>query len=108
MSEPLLTIEQQVTETALTVRAAGEIDASNEATLRAPLMDAVTDPEARAVTLDLRPVTFMDSAAMALLMDIHKRLAQTGRVLTVLVRPDSPPDLVLRKFRFDRVLHTVS
>ncbi len=108
MTDPLLSIEQQQTETALTVRAVGEIDASNEAVLRAPLMDAVADPQARAVTLDLRAVAFMDSAAMALLMDIHKRLAQAGRVLTVLVRPDSPPDLVLHKFRFDRVLHTVS
>ena len=108
MAEPILSIEQQVTEGALHVRAIGEVDVSNEPTLRQPLMAAVADPQKRAVTLDLRQVGFMDSAAMALLMEAHKRLAQQGRVMTVLVRPESPPDLVLRKFRFDRVLHTVS
>lgn len=108
MAEPLLTIEQHVTEEGLTVRAIGEVDASNESTLRQPLMDAVADARRRPVTVDLRQVTFMDSAAMALLMEAHKRLSQDGRVMTVLVRPDSPPDLVMHKFRFDRVIHTVS
>lgn len=108
MAEPLLTIEQNVTEKGLAVRAVGEVDASTEPILRQPLMDAVADARKGTVTLDLRQVSFMDSAAMALLMETHKRLAQEGRVMTVLVRPDSPPALVLRKFHFDSVIHTVS
>lgn len=108
MADQLLSVEQEVTEQGLCVRAVGEVDASSGPALRRPLMDAVADPQKRPVTLDLRQVTFMDSAGMALLMETHKRLAQEGRALTVLVRPDSPPDLVLHKFRFDRVIHTVS
>ena len=107
-AETLLIVEQHVTQDGLQLRVTGEVDAATEPILRRPLMEAVVAPEAHSVTVDLRRVAFLDSSGLALLMEAHRALARTSRALTVVVRPGSPPDLVLRKFRFDRVLHVAS
>lgn len=105
---PPLTVDQEVTAEGVRLRAVGEVDAATEPLLRGPLMKAVNDADGPSVTVDLRRVQFLDSSGMALLMEAHRGLARHLRTLTVLVRPGSPPDLVLRKFRFDRVIRVAS
>jgi anti-sigma B factor antagonist len=87
---------------ATVLEVAGEVDIASCAALREALSQAAARPPHR-VVVDLRPVTFMDSAGIGILVAAHKRLrAHSGRL--VLVDVDGPVQRVLHLTGLLRVL----
>ena len=70
----------------------GELDIATVPELRDRLTEAI-EGGARAVVLDLRDVTFMDSVAMAAILHARTQLGERGRMAVVLA-PDSYTQLV--------------
>jgi anti-sigma B factor antagonist len=70
----------------------GELDMATAPLLRERLT-ATRDGGAGRLVLDLRPVSFMDSVAMAAILHARKDLGDEGR-MAVVVAPDSYPRLV--------------
>ena len=68
----------------------GELDLATAPDMETQVLDAVRDGE-RAVVLDLRELTFMDSTGIRTIVSAHQLAAETGHALRV-VRPadDSP------------------
>jgi anti-sigma B factor antagonist len=79
----LVTIEITGDSATTVLTAAGEIDSSSAPTLRSRL-DAVLDDGVQALTIDLRQVTFLDSAGLCVLAAAHRRAVREGRRLSVL------------------------
>jgi anti-sigma B factor antagonist len=67
--------------------AAGELDVATAPELRARLSTAI-DGGASRLVVDLRPVSFLDSVALATLLHARRRLGDAGR-MAVVVAPDS-------------------
>ena len=80
----LLTVDTVSTDSALRVVCAGEVDCSTAPALRRALDDAFA-VGARAVTVDLEAVTFLDSAGLSVLAVAHRAADQSGTRLRVLV-----------------------
>lgn len=76
--EPL--IEVSTNGDAVVVRLGGELDLSNAAVVRRGLLDAV-DGAAGRVIVDLAGVEFMDSTALATLLEARARLRDRERFL---------------------------
>src|SRR5688572_5663120 len=76
--EPL--IEVSTNGDAVVVRLGGELDLSNAAVVRRGLLDAV-DGAAGRVIVDLAEVEFMDSTALAALLEARARLRDRERFL---------------------------
>jgi anti-anti-sigma factor len=76
-----------------TVRAHGEIDASNVAELR----NATTklSNEALGVVLDLDQAKYIDSSTVRILYELRRRLARRGQILKVVSHSGSPVHRVL-------------
>jgi anti-sigma B factor antagonist len=72
--------------------ASGELDIATAPELRERLMSAI-GAGAKRVVADLRPVTFMDSVALAAILHARKEIGEDGRFAIVLAR-DSYPWLV--------------
>ncbi|MBC7805906.1 MAG: STAS domain-containing protein [Akkermansiaceae bacterium] len=89
------------------VRAVGDIDLSTTPQLRQAVEETIarlpTDGELRYMVLDIREVPFIDSAGLALLVEIRKRFHNTCR-LAVLIAASTQPERVLRLGRFDTFL----
>ena len=64
-----------------TVTVSGEIDSSTAPGLRNCLLEVVGRPGQGAVEVDLRAVTFLDSAGLSALATAHRAAAAAGRVL---------------------------
>lgn len=89
------------------IRAVGDIDLSTTPQLRQTvegiIMELPKDGELRYMVLDIRDVPFIDSAGLALLVEIRKRFHTTCR-LAVLIAAGTQPERVLRLGRFDTFL----
>jgi anti-sigma B factor antagonist len=86
----------------VTVALAGRFDAMAAASIQADLDRAMADAP-RTALVDLARVTFLDSAALAVLVRLRReQLARGGRL--VLRRPDSEDAMrIFRLTRFDHV-----
>ena len=74
----------------------GSVDLASERRLRADLSAAVGDAS-RALVLDVRGVTFIDSTGLAILVHADQQFRRQGRTMACVVRADGP---------VDRLLHT--
>lgn len=63
----------------------GELDIATVGTLREPL-DAAIDAGARKFVLDLSDVRFLDSVALAVIVNAKRRLAGEGKLVVVVDR----------------------
>jgi len=70
------------------VRLAGDLDAAAVFRLEPVLDEIVVGAEARRIVFDLRDLTFIDSAGLAVLVAAHERF-QAGGVETCFVRPNA-------------------
>jgi anti-anti-sigma factor len=68
------------------VAVAGEVDASNAEDLRAAALDELPN-SARGLILDLRELSYLDSAGIAFIFDAAERLARRGQELALVVAP---------------------
>jgi anti-sigma B factor antagonist len=71
-SSELVTIDVSVAGPATVVTAAGEIDSTSAPVLRQHL-EALLDSDVGELTVDLRRVTFLDSAGLCVLATAHRR-----------------------------------
>src|SRR3954467_10019471 len=82
-------------------RVAGEVDASNVADLSQRLLDAVSN-QARAVVLDLRQTSYIDSSGISLIFDAAARLRNRRQELRLVVTPRSFVGEVLAAVSMER------
>lgn len=80
----------------------GDLDIATGPELREALGALVEDGRSR-IVVDLSPVGFMDSSGLGVLVDVHKRLRQSGDEL-VLVCDEGPVLRVLGITGLDKVL----
>jgi anti-anti-sigma factor len=86
------------------VLAQGDVDLCTTPVLRHALETAcVNRPEPGTVAVDMREVPFIDSAGLALLVEIRKRFMEKCR-LALIIERGSQPERVLRLGRFDTFL----
>lgn len=90
---PLARFEVQEESGIRTIRAHGEIDASNVAELRRATTKLSN--EALGVVLDLDQAAYIDSATVQILYELRKRLARRGQILQVVSRRGSNVHRVL-------------
>jgi anti-sigma B factor antagonist len=83
----LLLIEEPLEPSGIVLTASGELDIATAPLLRAPL-NAAIDAGVRRIIVDLLGLTFLDSVALAALLQIRRRLGHDGR-MAVVVAPDS-------------------
>ena len=79
----LVTIEVAGDSLTTVLTAVGEIDSSSAPALRTRI-DALLDDGVQALTVDLRGVSFLDSAGLCVLAAAHRRATREGRRLRVL------------------------
>ena len=86
------------------VLAEGDVDLCTTPTLRQALEDVCSRrTEPGTVAVDIRQVPFIDSAGLALLVEIRKRYYEKCR-LALIIERGSQPERVLRLGRFDTFL----
>ena len=86
------------------VEAVGDVDLCTAPLLRDALVTAFAQPApAGTIALDMRDVGFIDSAGLALLVEIRKMFYEKTK-LALLVQKGSQPERVLRLGRFDTFL----
>jgi anti-sigma B factor antagonist len=104
MPDFALTLERLENGTAALVLA-GELDLYRAPEIEEALAQAIEGPdeEPRGVTVDLRSVTFLDSTALAMLLDATRRQRARGSELIVLVGPQTPTT-AFEVTGFDRLL----
>jgi anti-anti-sigma factor len=79
--------EEQLGPAGVVISVTGELDIATTPKLRRSL-GAALDRGVRRVVIDLRPLDFLDSVAVAALLHVAQRLRHEGR-LAVVVDPDS-------------------
>jgi anti-anti-sigma factor len=86
------------------VAAQGDVDLCTTATLRKALEDTCSSRhEPGMLAVDIREVTFIDSAGLALLVEMRKRFLDRCQ-LALIISPGSQPERVLKLGRFDTFL----
>ncbi|MES1227639.1 MAG: STAS domain-containing protein [Armatimonadota bacterium] len=90
------------------VRAIGDIDLSTTPDLREMMERIIATPAPsetlpRHIVLDMREVPFIDSAGLALLVEVRKRFYSSCR-LALLIASATQPERVLKLGRFDTFL----
>lgn len=86
------------------VEAQGDVDLCTTGTLREALESSCTDrAEPGIVAVDMREVPFIDSAGLALLVEMRKRFAGRCQLALIIAR-GSQPERVLKLGRFDTFL----
>jgi anti-anti-sigma factor len=90
----LATLEVEAGETTI-ARLSGELDLSNTPQLAERLLDSVTN-RARALLLDLRETTYLDSSGIQLIFDLAEKLRSRRQQLHLLVDEGSFVAEVLR------------
>ena len=71
------------------VSVGGEVDASNAEDLRAAALEGFPNP-ARGLILDLRELSYVDSAGIAFIFEAAERLGRRGQALALVVAPGAP------------------
>ncbi len=79
--------EEALGSTGVVFTAHGELDMATAPALRERMTAAIADGRRRLV-IDLRPIGFLDSVAVAAILQARRRLGDGGR-LAVIVDPDS-------------------
>jgi len=103
-TEDLLKISTSGQDGILIVTAEGDVDLCTTPILRQALeTQCASRTERGSVAVDMRDVAFIDSAGLALLVEIRKRYSDTCR-LALIVEEGSQPERVLRLGRFDTFL----
>jgi anti-anti-sigma factor len=74
----------------------GQVDLSSERRLRSDLAAAAGDAS-RALVLDVRGVTFMDSTALAVVVHADQQFRRQGRSMACVLRDDGPVDRLLQQ-----------
>lgn len=82
---PLLTLSEARQGSAVVLVAEGEIDVATGPQLRTVLSAHLAAPDAEAVVVDLRGVTFMGSTAIAVLVDANWEAGQRGKSVRLVV-----------------------
>lgn len=86
------------------VAAQGDVDLSTTPTLREVLEASCVEREGPGkIAVDMREVPFIDSAGLALLVEIRKRFADKCQ-LALIITERSQPERVLKLGRFDTFL----
>lgn len=86
------------------VAAQGDVDLLTTTTLRQALESACAAPEAGGtIAVDMRQVPFIDSAGLALLVEMRKRYLKKCQ-LALIIEKSSQPERVLKLGRFDTFL----
>jgi len=75
-------------------RLSGEVDMANASYVRDELLRAVPN-DAVALVIDLTSVRYLDSAAVALLFEVARRLETRRQTLRLVLPPGSPLERVL-------------
>ncbi|GAB4463372.1 MAG: hypothetical protein OHK0029_31930 [Armatimonadaceae bacterium] len=89
---------------AFVLAAQGDVDLSTVEQLRTALSDSLAHQEAiQTLILDLTQVEFLDSAGLALLVELRNRIKSDGS-LSLLVEKGSQPERVLKLGRFDQFI----
>ena len=78
-------VEEPIEPSGLLLIGSGELDIATVATLREPL-DAAIDAGARRLVIDLSDVRFLDSVALAVIVNAKRRLAGEGKLVVVVDR----------------------
>lgn len=73
----------------------GEVDMANASYVHDELLRSVPN-DAVALIIDLTATRYLDSAGIALLFDVSRRLGRRRQSLRLVVPPDSPLERVLR------------
>jgi anti-anti-sigma factor len=97
---PTMRLEQSEAQGVRVVAVAGELDMSNIAALRNATLALPND--ALGIVVDLRGASFIDSATIGLLYELHSALARRRQALRVLCGAGSTPRRVLEMMSFDR------
>jgi anti-sigma B factor antagonist len=79
----LVTFDVSRADSSAAVRAAGEID-STTAPLLSQRLTELLDSQVRELTVDLRGVSFLDSAGLCVLATVHRRAVRQGVQMRVL------------------------
>jgi anti-anti-sigma factor len=95
----LVEIERDEHDGVRVVAVAGELDISNVSALEQATFDLPN--EALGMVLDLSATTFIDSATVGLLFDLHGALARRGQPLRVVCSQGVPARRVLDLMSFD-------
>jgi anti-anti-sigma factor len=95
----LVEIERDEHDGVRVVAVVGELDISNVAALEQATFDLPN--EALGMVLDLSATTFIDSATIGLLFDLHGALARRGQPLRVVCSRGAPARRVLDLMSFD-------
>jgi stage II sporulation protein AA (anti-sigma F factor antagonist) len=100
---PIPGLEFNTQAAAVVARMSGEIDLSNADELRRRVLEAVPN-DAKGLVVDLSAVTFLDSAGIALLLDIAERLSYRLQRLRIVVPPTSLLRPVLNIVGLDQIV----
>jgi anti-sigma B factor antagonist len=84
--------EEKLRPAGVVLTASGELDMATTPQLRTRLRELI-EAGARRLVIDLTPVAFMDSVALAAILTARRDLADVGR-LAVVIAPESYPRLV--------------
>jgi anti-sigma B factor antagonist len=84
--------EEKLRPAGVVLTATGELDMATTPQLRERLRTMI-EAGARRLVIDLTPVAFMDSVALAAILTARRDLAEVGR-MAVVIAPDSYPRLV--------------
>ena len=105
-AEALLRVSQEERSGTCTVEAHGDVDLATVNRLREVLEGVFTATQPpQNIAVDLRSVRFIDSAGLALLVDIRNRFGSVAP-LSIVIQPGSQPDRVLKLGQFDRFIPT--
>ena len=78
-----MSVQIDLTDELVTAHIIGDIDHHNAREMRETIDDAVLKAQARALELDFRDVTFMDSSGIGLVMGRYKLMQEVGGSLRV-------------------------
>jgi anti-sigma B factor antagonist len=84
--------EEKLRPAGVVLTASGELDMATTPQLRTRLRELI-EAGARRLVIDLTPVDFMDSVALAAILTARRDLAEVGQ-LAVVIAPESYPRLV--------------
>jgi anti-anti-sigma factor len=104
MVQANISIDEKKTEYGVVVSFVGELDLTTVLYAEKALTEAVALDNDQPVIADLLAVNFIDSAGLALLIRVHKRLAAKGRSLRILMAQGKQPERVLKLVRFDAIM----
>jgi anti-anti-sigma factor len=106
MGSTHMDIRTDVTQQVLTFVITGEIDLTTAPRAWETISTAIRETPRPAVTVDMRDLIYIDSAGLALLLDLYHAKPADGMV-GLLVSPGSQPDRVLRLGHFNQIFSIV-